>query len=109
MDIEIHEASETSDQFAVYKDGRLVLEGEWLADYFTEILELVGIRIIKSEDFMLGGECGSDAAKTLAEIRAFQHTPEGERRAVNLEREAEALERQAQEIRRQAADARHRA
>lgn len=107
MAIEIHEASETSDQFAVYKDGRLVLEGEWLADYYNDILELAGIPLIKSEDFMLGGEAGCDAAKTLAEIRQFQNTPDGERKAMNLDREAEALERQAQEIRRQAEDARH--
>lgn len=92
---ELHIADETCEVFALYKDGEKVMDGEWINDYFEDILGEIGVSIVKDEAFLLGDETGETVAETLGEIKQYLDLEPWERRAVALEKEASELERDA--------------
>lgn len=98
----LYETDESCEAFALYENGQLVLEGEWVNDYLTDILEKVGVEVRKDEAFLMGDENGETIAKTLAEIEAYEGMPRWERQARQLESDASHLDNQADELRRQA-------
>lgn len=103
---ELHIADETCEVFALYKDGEKVMDGEWINDYFEDILGEIGVSIVKDEGFLLGDPDGETVADSLSEIREYLALEPWERKAAEFEKQATELEkdarRRASQMRREA-------
>jgi len=89
MKLTMYQGSE--DWSALYVDGKL----NYVGDHYNveeRIHELVGVEIIQSDGFLLGGNYREDAAKTVEEVEAFDRAAEEvAESASNLREEAARL------------------